>query len=171
MSSDHETDNNDDGADVDSLQGEEVVYEYMPGQRLNSKILWSATEQQFYRKNTITKGGYAAYKCYERECWARVLVDETTGKCVKSQNNSFHNHETKLALYNELKLKNEIKIQCLAGRADCNVREIFDKVVARYVERLDFEVSAVDLNGEYWRMFQRKLSKVPRMLGHVGDFP
>lgn len=120
-------DNND---EEEQLEGEEITYEMMPGQRLNSKILWSIDEQQFYRKNTITKNGFCAYKCYEQECWARVLVDEKTGRAVKTQTNTFHNHGNKTTLYTELKLKNEIKKQCLAGASDCNVKEIFDKVVA-----------------------------------------
>lgn len=114
----------------ESMQGDEITYEYMPGKRMNSKILWSINEQQFYCKNTITRDGAYAYKCYEKNCWARVFVDETSGKCVKSKTNSFHDHGTKTELYNELKLKNEIKIQCLAAAPDSSVKDIFDKVVA-----------------------------------------
>lgn len=130
MSNSSNQDEHNDDEEVEQLEGEEITFELMPGKRLNSKILRSIEEQQFYRKNTITKSGFSAYKCYEKECWARVLVDEVTGKGVKSQNNSFHSHGTKTALYTELKLQNEIKKQCLAGSTDCNVKDIFDKVVA-----------------------------------------
>lgn len=108
--------------------GSKVSYKIMPGFRINSKILFSPKEQQFYRFNTTTSGRNRSYVCRESECKCRVHIHNN--ECYIS-NAIAHNHERKMGVYYNLCALNEMK--CILDSADneSSAMQVFDDVIER----------------------------------------
>lgn len=55
------------------ITNSEIPFSFMRGKRVNSKLLYSPDEVQFYVKNATSKIG-EGWTCYENACTARVHV-------------------------------------------------------------------------------------------------
>lgn len=116
-----------DGA-TSSAGDSEFTYEFVPGYRKNSKLLYVKEEKQLYYFNVKVKDSYS-YTCYLKNCNRRVHIRD--GKCFAVS--KLHNHSNQAGLYTDLRALNEMKR--MAGNIDnrLKVREIFDTVKARLV--------------------------------------
>lgn len=110
-----------------------MLYEFTPGQRANSQLLYTIDEKQFYRFNKNISIG-SVYLCAEKNCKCRVKLNE--GKCFQEKNQK-HDHENKESLYWELFVLNVIKSKCsdiatLMNQKKQSVRDIFYSVLSQY---------------------------------------
>lgn len=78
-------------------------YEFVVGSRINSKLLYTIDENQFYRFNKNNKNG-AAYLCAEDSCKSRVHIRKEN-LCIQQEKYYEHKHETKEKKYKELCVK------------------------------------------------------------------
>lgn len=58
-----------------------LEFEYTPGSRLNSLLLYSIAEKQLYVKNKLNKNGEMGYTCHQKGCSARVYVRKNGKEC------------------------------------------------------------------------------------------
>lgn len=68
-------------------------YELLPGERINSELLYTNDEKQFYRFNSKMKSG-DAYLCCEPNCNKRVHLRQDK-MCIQYEKYFVHNHSTK----------------------------------------------------------------------------
>lgn len=110
-------------------------YEILAGERINSKLLYTNDEKQFYRFNSAVKNG-DAYLCAEPNCKKRVHLRKDK-LCIQYEKYYIHNHATKEQMYEELKVLNIIKKKCadlttLLNERRQSVRDVFYAVLAEY---------------------------------------
>lgn len=110
-------------------------YELLPGERINSELLYTNDENQFYRYNSAVKNG-DAYLCAEAKCNKRVHLRKDR-LCIQYEKYFTHNHNSKEKKYEELKVLNIIKKKCsdltnLLNERRQSVRDIFYAVLAEY---------------------------------------
>lgn len=110
----------------------EISYEIVAGQRLTSKLIFSTIEKQIYKKARKYKSLYS-YVCRNKDCKVRIFIDESTGKCYQTEKRTEHNHENAEAEYEELKLRNSIKNDCLDMKKYKNetVRQVFNSNISQ----------------------------------------
>lgn len=115
-------------------------HEMIPGRRTGSQLLYLKREKCLYTPVTTDKYG-KRYKCFEKLCNARVLLNSE--KCEKSKSNADHvDHNTHEKLRLELLALHKIKADCsnidlLCGTSaqTVSVRSVFDNNVSECVER------------------------------------
>lgn len=105
----------------------QLNYAYVHGYRINSLLLWSVEEKQFYRYNSTSKIG-KGYSCYVDHCLARVHVRD--GKCFHA-NSVAHNHATKEQMYVDLMVLSETKSILSSVENNLPSRQVFNIVVAK----------------------------------------
>lgn len=108
-------------------------YELLPGERINSELLYTNDEKHFYRYNSTVKSG-DAYLCSEPKCNKRVHLRKDR-LCIQYEKYYVHNHSTKEKKYEELKILNIIKKKCsdlttVLNERRQSVRDIFYAVLA-----------------------------------------
>lgn len=113
---------------ANKINSTEIKYEIVAGKRSNSKLLWSITEQQFYKFNTKSTTG-RSYLCYHG-CTCRVLL-RNDGLCFKTDAEKKHSHPTNEELYEQLSIANEMKIKCKEDGTSKSVKEIYDEVLLK----------------------------------------
>lgn len=104
----------------------EVQYEYVPGKRKNSLVLFVPSEKQVYHRNTESKIG-RAYVCQDAKCSARVYMKDN--RCYKLAENEHLHGEVgdlcmKTAIIDEMKRKT---VEC----NNMSVRDIYNDVMSR----------------------------------------
>lgn len=111
-----------------------MPFSLITGEKLNTKLLFTKNEKQFYTFNDYSVNG-RIYRCQNRKYPARVLLIPS-GQCVKLSKQKEHNHE-----YNcEMKVKkinalNAMKTKCkdlrtvASGRRIAKVRDIYTQVM------------------------------------------
>lgn len=100
-------------------------YDIFPGKRRNSKLLYSYSESMFYKKNATGRSG-TSFKCYQNDCFARVLV-KPDGICIRKSGE--HRHGTHSELQKQLEAENKIKMLCLSDRSSKSTKEIYEEVL------------------------------------------
>lgn len=125
-------------------QYRQIAYEFIPGQRLNSKLLHATEEHQIYSKKIATKKD-VQYNCTKERsgCPAKLFIDISTNECVrKAKQAQPHNHGSMRVEIAEMMLKNEIRTKCgnavtlshhIGASGSGNVRGIFQHCLAKYV--------------------------------------
>lgn len=117
---------------------ESIAFEFIVGERVNSKILYAEKENQMYSTNSTCNLGKSFLCTYtinkKRVCHARVyLVDD--GRCIKLKNSRPHMHSDNRAQYKrELFCLNEMKRRCgelesFLSTTKLTVKNIFDQVL------------------------------------------
>lgn len=122
-------------------QYEILEFEFIVGERADSKILFTKEECQMYSYNCTTKLG-KAFLCVQLEksgrkrvCKCRVILVENDTKCIKLITAFKHNHlDNKTARRRELVCLNEIKRRCSSlesflSTTRLTVRDIFNQVI------------------------------------------
>lgn len=87
-------------------QYEYIDFEKVVCQRIHSILVFSKTEQQFYKYNTKSPLG-DSYLCTNETCSVRLYV-VTGNKCIRLKNCHGHEHENKTDEYKKLMCLNEI---------------------------------------------------------------
>lgn len=115
-----------------------LQYEIVCGKRRTSKLLYIPEEKQFYIKKS-TSDNKTYYVCYVKNCKARVTLDLGRHVCTRSPLFVPHNHTTQKELYDELKVLNNIKKECLdeesvlgERNALSGIRKTFESSCDRY---------------------------------------
>lgn len=117
---------------------EDIDFEFTPGLRSDSELLFTKADGQLFRKCSKYKSGYY-YRCRVPKCGARVLFDSETQKCyVKGGSGNVHNHDSdQRSLYEEIVVKTKIKKECLAvsslSSGSEHISQIFNRVVREWV--------------------------------------
>lgn len=108
----------------------EISYILVPGQRLNSELLYSIDEKNLYRRNARKKQG-SYYLCKEVNCGIRILCN-ANGKCFRTDETRQHLHADHEEEYKRNVIQNEIKVRCIKGeKSTINVREIFNEAISK----------------------------------------
>lgn len=102
---------------------------------MNSKLIYTLDEQQYYRFNGKNKTG-SAYKCVD--CNSRVHL-RSDNKLIQKNRYYKHTHEQKKQLHEKLEILNEIKRKCadittLINERKQSVRDIFYSILSKYPE-------------------------------------
>lgn len=111
-------------------------YEFIQGLRIDSKLLYTKDEKQFYLSIEKTKTVMLIYAPHPH-----IRIDKL---CIQQNKYNSHRHEKKDKNYEELKVLNEIKEECtdittLINEKKQSVRDIFYSVLSKYPEvKLDF---------------------------------
>lgn len=92
--------------------GDKVKYVLIPGKRLNSELIYSEDEQQFYSKNKRLKSGVIAGVCRHPNCTQKVYLDPVTGDCTYKHPYAPHNHSPRGKEFKRLVAINEMKKHC-----------------------------------------------------------
>lgn len=119
-----------------------LSYEIVTGQQINSNLLYTKDEKQFYRFNSSNKNA-DAYLCFVRNCKQRVHLRKDK-MCVQKKRYFTHNHATQEKFFEELKILNLVKSKCadistLFNEKKQSVRNIFYSVLSNYPNvKMDF---------------------------------
>lgn len=118
----------------------EIPFEFVTGKRSDSVLLYTRIDKQLYRKCSKYESKYYSYRCRIKDCKSRVYYEFATEKCFKKPKKFIpHSHGDQEDDYKNLKLSNEIKIECTqlsavnTRKGSGNCKEIFDRHVARLV--------------------------------------
>lgn len=106
----------------------EIPFDIVPGKRKNSLLLWSPSENQFYKRNCETKCG-TAYLCIDPSCKIRVYLD---GNQCFARASADHNHDIKNEDALRYSVMNEIKRKVLENMK-MSLREVYNDVISRLV--------------------------------------
>lgn len=118
-------------------------YCIVPGHRMNSKLLYTTTENYFYALNSSTKNG-DNYLCIENKCSCRVFLRKDKLCVQKEKYINAHTHASQEKKFEELRVLNIIKAKCadlssLINERKQSVRDIFYKVISEHKDvSLDF---------------------------------
>lgn len=121
-----------------SASGQEsnTNFEFIPGKRIDSELLFMKSEKQLFKKCTLRKHLYT-YKCYVTRCPSRIIHDTLRNIIFKAKDYKVHTHGDQEKVYKELKLKTTIKTKCTDPSALVNTRagagnvhEVFNAVVS-----------------------------------------
>ena len=105
----------------------EVICEFLPGQRYNSKVAYVAEEQNlYYRNKSIANGD--VYNCYHDGC--RRKLHCRNGKCVVA-GYGLHDHPNHQELYINLLALNEMKRIMRSADNRLRARKVFERVIKR----------------------------------------
>lgn len=105
----------------------EVICEFLPGQRYNSKVAYVAEEQQlYYRNKSIANGD--VYNCYQDKC--RRKLHHRNGKCFVA-GYGLHDHPDQQKTYINLCALNEMKRIMRSADNRLRARKVFERVIKR----------------------------------------
>lgn len=110
------------------------------GKRRNSELIYVFNQKQLYCKNKNYKNNIN-YKCYIKNCNARMIIELPGNFLVRGKNFENHNHSTNQEeLFEELQLLNRIKNDCESSAnmlSDINamsgVRKVFESCIVKLV--------------------------------------
>lgn len=113
-----------------------LSYEIVPGYQINSNLLFTKDEKQFYyfsKENKYDDG----YKCIEDNCPGRTNVRRDDKMCTQKVKYSTHTHGAQEEKYAEYKVLNMIKRKCtdlstLLNERKQSARDIFYSVANNY---------------------------------------
>lgn len=91
---------------------ERFNFEYITGQRLNSKLIYVPEQKQLYKKRLEYKNK-TYYICHKQNCKSKMEVFNNSDFIEKSKKFIDHNHADQESKYNEFKVLNTIKNQCV----------------------------------------------------------
>lgn len=104
-----------------------LSYEFMPGSRSNSNLLFCHEEQQFYKRKNYSKHG-DSYVYREKWCKCRVYV--VNNECY-IKNNMPHKHGSKIHKYYNWSALNEMKRIVRSADNKLTTKTVFDDVIKR----------------------------------------
>lgn len=115
----------------------EEDFEFVPGKRKTSKLLFLKKEKCLYLPTSKDKIG-TRYRCYTTSCSARAVI-RLDGSCEKAKRNFLHaQHKNHLDLKQRFVAENKIKKTCgnveelCAGSSqNVSVKDIFDRETIR----------------------------------------
>lgn len=128
-------------AEIVSIQSNAIIteddFEFLPGKRKTSQLLFFKKEQCLYLPISKDKTG-TRFKCYTTSCSARAVI-RLDGVCQKAKRNFLHaqhqNHsEQRLRFLAESKIKitcANVEALCAGSSQNVSVRDIFDKETIR----------------------------------------
>lgn len=117
-----------------------LSYEFITGDRINSKLLFTTDEKHIYRFNAEGKCGNT-YLC--KKCNSRVVVRKDK-MCIQYEKYFRHNHEKEEQKHKELNVLNIIKQKCadistLMNGKKQSVHDIFYSITPDYPDvKLNF---------------------------------
>lgn len=112
-----------------------LSYEFVPGYQINSNLLFTVDEKQFYYFNKANKNA-DAYLCIEKKCNNRVHLRRDK-MCIQQEKYAVHNHGTQEKKFDELRVLNIIKKKCadlstLLNERKQSARDIFYSVLSNH---------------------------------------
>lgn len=120
-----ENDNNEGDDNIDDENVEEgaveIPFEFTVGLRVNSKIIYTTTEKQLYRKDKKRGAHSFYYRCKIIVCPVRLCYNSQLNKCTRSKTVQ-HTHGDQEKTVKEAKLRKSIKDECgqMAGSSKRN---------------------------------------------------
>lgn len=99
----------DESNEVISLPGEVTEYRMVAGKKIDSKLLQTLPDGYLFKKNKRIASGEMAFTCKEPKCKARVLLDETIGRCKYTDKYVPHNHISPLNEQEIIELQEAMK--------------------------------------------------------------
>lgn len=121
-------DKNDISAEDDTVENEQVEYEFIPGFRATSNLIWIEAEQQIYKRNShsVNHNGMA-YSCYDTKCQARLVITDDTKELIKIK--STHSaHISMLKTYKEMYYYNKMKQMCETEPHSVTIQNVYSRV-------------------------------------------
>lgn len=109
---------------VESENSEYIPFEFTPGARMGSTLLYSIKEKQLYRCNKEFRS-YKRYVCIVKACRAALFLTEN--ELSKSPSFKGHNHANKEAVAAKNKFEAMCKAKCLEG--DVNPSLVFTSML------------------------------------------
>lgn len=104
-----------------------ISYEFLPGYRFDSDILYCSEEEQFYCHYSTSKKSLT-YTCRVDGCRCRVFIQN--GECYIA-NEMAHHHEKKTGEYYNLCALNEVKRILHTVGNQLSPKQVFDDVILR----------------------------------------
>lgn len=123
------TENEDESSD-DSVLESQVHFEFIPGFRKGSRIVWAFEEQHLYYVNSFSKKTkLTACTCYETNCTARIFIRED-GTAHKEKTHEHRNsHGTHYEIYKHMYCFNKMKDKAASAPASIQPYEIYKEVL------------------------------------------
>lgn len=128
-------------------------YELVPGQRVNTVLLYLKREKCLYKQINKDKYGQR-YKCFEDQCLVRVLL-KTDGKCEKSKKKSAAHWTLRTRTYSsgirgsaqDETSCSSVDVLCGGSAQSISVRSVFDNNLLQWVQpHCNFEYFHFELN-------------------------
>lgn len=82
------------------------------GERVDSQLIYSKDEEQFYKKNKLLKSGLIMSVCRYAGCNNKVYLNPVTNECTYQKPYMPHNHSPKQKEYKRLFELNKMKKSC-----------------------------------------------------------
>lgn len=99
-------------------KSEPLPFEYTPGARMGSTLLYTTSEKQLYRlKNEFTN--YKRYVCNVRQCHATLVLRDNELK--RAPQFKEHNHPDQELVAAKNKFETSCKAKCMEGALDPNL--------------------------------------------------
>lgn len=109
---------------------EPLPYVFSPGARKDSRLLYSTSEKQLYRKQN-TYETYFRYRCNKAKCKASLKMTITDNLLRRHTTFIKHNHDSVEATYKLLLFNHQIKMNVMQSTDP--LKKQFDDLLKRYV--------------------------------------
>lgn len=108
----------------------EVIYQLIPGFRINSELMWAFEERQLYYENSYSnKTKLKAYTCRVKGCTARVFVREDGTAFRDTERKHLKSHGTQYQDYKFMYCDNMMKERAKTAPASMTPYDIYMEVV------------------------------------------
>lgn len=103
----------------------EVKFEYTNGKRVDSRLVYTTLDKQLFILKRYGDSGAAEYRCYIKNCKAKVSVVQ--GICRRVKNYEAHCHGNQEEVYKNFVSDGKIKLQC-QNETEA-IKTVYDKVL------------------------------------------
>lgn len=122
------TENEDESSD-DSTLDFEIQYEYIPGFRKGSQVVWAFEEKKLYYVNSYSKKTkLTACTFYENQCTARIFIREN-GTAFKQTTHKHKRHDSHYEIFKHMYCFNKMKDRAASAPASTQPYEIYKEVL------------------------------------------
>lgn len=126
--------NNDEVTQFQEYKIEIETFDWLPGKRAGSQLLWIPDEQHLYYINSYSKrNNETACTCAEPKCRARVYVREDGTVFKKSKSIHIH-HGTHFDKMKLNQCSNQLKKLASSSKASQGPADIYKEVLKQYVQ-------------------------------------
>lgn len=108
----------------------EIQYEYIPGFRKGSKIVWVLQEKNLYYVNSFSnKTKLTACTCYETSCTARIFIKEDGTAYKEKGHKHKKSHGSHYEIFKHMHCFNMMKNKAASSPASIQPYEIYKEVL------------------------------------------
>lgn len=117
--------------------GPELRYEFAPGARYGSQLLYTLDEKHIYRRSNISDNEdlYVCNAPKHMQCRVRLRLSKPTGAVRMVYATQRHNHANAEPVYERNRFIHALKMEYIASNGDASMETLVERMNERYFRR------------------------------------